>query len=268
MGHRSEITSFHIDILYHIIQCDSELETVSHISEGIGSLHPAVFRATKTLIQKGYLQKLGGPSKGKKREIILTDKALALFILAKRQYKELAQYLRKTVVGRNAVYNRERFRLFDAVILLSETPSPNEFQHLRSALDFMLTHGWFEYEETKLPDQKEIKELQYTTITGGYDVWSTFDIFKPDPTEFVIIVQLIDRFSINVKPYVKTVLANVSLRTSLQGYQEYTRDIINELDRKETIIPELDETKHKVFMKDIKKIIDDVETDKKLLESV
>lgn len=266
MGHPFKVTPFHIQILYHIIRCEAELETVSHISEGMGALQPAVFRAIKTMELRGYLERIGGPSKGKKREVVLTDKIIALFILSEHQYNELAHYLKRGRAGRDATSNRERFRLFDSIILLSETHSYEEFYHLKSMLEFMLEHGWFDYKEFKPLKQEEIKELEYTTITRGGTVQSIYSIFKPDPTEFVIIVDILDRFGINTRPYVKTVLANASFRTPLQQFREYTHVLLDKLNRKETIVVELDRNRHKAIVKDIKKIINDVETARKLLE--
>ena len=53
--------------------------------------------------------------------------------------------------GHDDTYNRERFRLYNTVILLSEAPSSDKFLYLLRAINYMLYHGWFEYEENKLP---------------------------------------------------------------------------------------------------------------------
>jgi hypothetical protein len=265
LGRRPGLTTFQIEILKHILHCNSEIETVSHISEGINALHPAVFKATKTLAERGYLVKGSTPSKGRKKEIILTDKTLAVFIL-RIQHRELIDYLKKPREGLTIEQIRSRYRLYDTVILLSGLINFG-YEALLNTIYFMLQNNWFSIENTKIPDKEEIEELLKIMTEGGEYVFYGITQEWPSPNEVIRIADLIEKFGIDSKRYLKIVLANISLRLSLDEYQSYAQKLLNEWDRKRIMIPEMDVEEHDIFVEKLKKVSSEVETAKKLLES-
>lgn len=265
MGSRSGLSTFQIKILYHVLNCDSRIETVSHISEGINALHPAVFRATKTLVERGFLFKEGPSSRGKKREILLTDKTLAVFIL-RRQHRELIDYLKRPKAGRTVEQNRDRYRLYDTVILLSGVRRI-EYEDLLNTIYFMLQNNWFDIENAMTPDQEETEELfKIMTGGGGYIFYGITP--WPNPEEIMMIADLIGKFGVDNRRYLKIVLANVSLRLSLDEYQIYVQKLIKESHRKSILVPEMDIKEHNSFVEKVKKISSEVESIKKRLESI
>ncbi|MGI0044966.1 MAG: hypothetical protein ACRD47_14770, partial [Nitrososphaeraceae archaeon] len=249
---RPDLNAFQTKILYHILQCDSDLETVSHISEGVNALHPAVFRAINTLIERGYLLKEGSSSKGRKREIVLTDKTLAVFIL-RVQHRELVDYLKRPRTGRTIEQIRSRYRLYDTVILLSDLTNFG-YENLLNTIYYMLRNNWFDIENTKIPDREEIEEL-FKIMTGrGVYVFYGANQEWPSSNEVIRIADLIGKFGIDSKRYLKIVLANMSLRLSLDEYQSYTQELLKDLDLKRIMIPELDIKEHNIFAEKLKKI--------------
>lgn len=167
-----------------MLSCSSETETVSHISRNINALQPAVFVSTKTMTEKGILTKKGNSSRGAKKALILTDKGIAIAILAGIRHRKLEEYLDSKEYRDE--YDRQRHRLFVTIMELIRTPTRRNVI-LNRALRYMVVHGWYD-EEKKIFDQNERVYLLAHLIPYVFT----------QPTEDVEgMVELIDKFGIN-----------------------------------------------------------------------
>lgn len=203
-----ELGELQIEILKHILSCDAQTETVSHISRNIDALQPAVFVSTKAMVEKGILTKKGNSKKGKKKELILTDKGIATAILIGIKHRKLAEYIKSTEYSDN--YDRQRHKLFVMIMGLVRTPARRNII-LNRALEYMLTHGWYD-EETKILDQKDRIYL-FTHLIPFIFTY---------PTEVGGIIELIDKFGIDRRVFWNMLLDKLASSIEIiNGFAKY-----------------------------------------------
>jgi hypothetical protein len=206
-----ELGELQIKILKHMLSCDSAADTVSHISRNINALQPAVFVSTKAMVEKGILTKKGNSPKGKKKELSITDKGIATAILVGIKHRKLDEYIESTQYRDE--YSRQRHKLFIMIMELVRTPARRNLI-LNRALEYMLTHGWYD-EEKKILNQND--RIYLFTHLIPY-------IFTY-PTEAGSVIELIDKFGIDRKVFWNMLLDK--LASSIEIINRYGKYIIH-----------------------------------------
>lgn len=93
-GYTDHITKLQERILKHIIKCDVQSETASHIAESLGLSGPTVFKSMKLLLKKEYLRS-EQPHKRGKRTLTLTQKGDAMAVMLGSSFEEWSKYIHR-----------------------------------------------------------------------------------------------------------------------------------------------------------------------------
>jgi hypothetical protein len=96
------------------------------------------------MMEKEILIKKGDTLKGKKKELILSDKGIAIAILAGIKHRKLDEYIESTEYRDE--YDKQRHNLFITIMELLRVPARRNVI-LNRALEYMVSHGWYDEEK-------------------------------------------------------------------------------------------------------------------------
>ncbi|MGH9982713.1 MAG: hypothetical protein ACRD8W_02005 [Nitrososphaeraceae archaeon] len=243
-GYTEKLGDLQTKILKHMLSCDLEgVETVSHISKEVDALQPDVFRSTKLMIQEGILEKKT-TQKSNRKELVLTDKGMAVALLNGIKHRKLAEYLEPTEYRDE--YDRQRHKIVDIIMGLEQVPARRSLI-LNRALEYMVRHGWYE-QEKKVLDQKD--RIYLFTHLIRYILMS--------PAEVGEIVKLIDRFGINRDFFWYSLLEK--LGPIIEIINEYARDTkrLSEPLIPLTILDKLDEVRYWSYRERMQKLTNEL----------
>jgi hypothetical protein len=225
-----------------MLSCDL-VENVSHISQSINALQPVVFQSTKVMMEEGILTKTAVP-KSNKKQLILTDKGLAIAILTGIKHKKLDEFF--DMLG-------ERYKFFEAVLQQKQGPT-RQRALLKKALEYMVEHGWY--------DRKIKMDHNQRLDLFGYLV----PYMLIDASEVRNVVGLMENFGVDKKVFGEALLEKLKARLAstaavVNEYQRCTKIAYSE----EQVISLV-----KSFYRDIEEVSSDIRTttDKKGVKEI
>ena len=201
-------------ILKHMLSCP-EAETVSHISKELGALQPAVFRSVKPMIEEEMIEKMQYVATGVKKELVITEKGMAIAIINGIKHEKLTEYLTKSG-GYKDESDKELHDLFRILMQLNIGKNGRETFVIKRALEFMILNGWYDDNERVL-DQAEKMDLFIYLIPYIINQLT-------DPKEVESVVRLIDDFRIDRRIFASMLLNRVeSIFKAVNEYLKYTK---------------------------------------------
>jgi len=198
-----------------------------------GALQPAVFRSVKFMLRDGVLVK--STLFAGRKEVTLTDKGMAIAILAGIKHKKLTEFLTKSEGFKNES-DKEQHRLLQTIMLLGRRYWPAKEDYvLQTALEYMVIQEWFEKEKETLTKEDRIHLFIFLI---PYILTHVEDVKD--------IVELINKFGIDKIKFGELLLDRVN--SSVEALNEY---------RRYAEIPYLIESpeRAKVFLKNVEEMI-------------
>lgn len=216
--HLERLGGLKTKILKHMLTCHTKIESVSHISKEVNALQPDVFRSTKTMIQEGILIKQDSLI-GQQKEVRLTEKGIAVAVLVGIKHKELVDYF-KPKKGYHSNYDRERHIIFNTLMDLQDK-STLQGLLLKTALEYMVTHGWYEEEK---------KILDPTERFGLFEHLMPYIMMHPEDVKN--IVRLIDKFGIDKVGFFRSLLLRLDFAImAVLDYNMYAWPLMNDREK-------------------------------------
>ena len=177
------------EILFHMIECAGESETVNHIAKHLHRAQPTIFKSIKLLVEDNHVTSQQEYNRGPK-VLDLTDKGAAAAIIAGADLKQFDNYIKKRPTDPIA----ESLEYFQSMV----TNSEKRGFMLQKAMDYALKNNLFEQGYMRQMTAEEGKVfIRYITLEYIKSLGSANNIKT--------VEQLLDRYGLK-KDFLKIFL--------------------------------------------------------------